>query len=56
MNNHSFDLTEREFVQALDQACLKKFGKTYRSDEPDSLPQIEHDFPWLFGGSKKTDP
>ncbi|MDP1948720.1 MAG: hypothetical protein Q8L77_14605 [Nitrospirota bacterium] len=50
-------LSDKEQEELVDRAFIKVFGKTFRPDgqeAPDSLAQIEHDFPSLFGGSEKA--
>lgn len=50
-------LSDKETEELIDRAFIKIHGKTYRSDgkeAPDSLAQIEHDFPDVFG-TKGTD-
>lgn len=47
-------MTDEEAREAVDRACIKLFGKSYRPDDQDSLAQIEHDFPSIFGGNEKA--
>jgi|CXWL01.1.fsa_nt_gi hypothetical protein len=54
MSNEPRILTDEETEELVDRAFIKAHGKTYRPDGKDSLAQIEHDFPSIFGGNKKA--
>lgn len=49
MSNEPYLMTDEQAREAVDRACIKLFGKSYRADGRDSLAQIEHDFPDVFG-------
>jgi hypothetical protein len=48
-------MPDEELRELVDRAFLKHTGKTWRTDGKDSLMQIEHDYPSIFGG-QKADP
>lgn len=60
MSADSHIMTDEEIKEYLDESLdrvfLKEFGKTFhmKKDGKDSLMQIEHDFPSLFGGEGKA--
>lgn len=54
MSDETRMLSDKEAEELVDRAFIKAHGKTYRPDGKDSLAQIEHDFPSLFGGSEKA--
>lgn len=46
-------LNDQETEELVDRAFIKATGKTWRPEDKDTLAQIEHDFPSVFGGEGK---
>ena len=54
MSNGYHIMTDEEANEYIERALLRQLGKAFREDGKDSVAQIEHDFPSLFGGEGKA--